>query len=170
MSRLLSQKRENARYAYLYLDGTYGLWAQMGLVTVSTVCLIFWDSNLLNVLYDTVSLYTARGIDPALIDQLPNDAVTQLNPLGLMIPILGVVCLFWNLKIVCRDVPSKLFKINGYTGQASKLGKQPKRESGPWLIYQYSTILGGAIVINLLHLGTQWVSRFLAVITVLIMG
>ena len=148
-------KRKKAKYAYLYFDGAYGLWAQMSVVTIEVILQTFYGTNSVGVLLNAVETFASQGYGI--------DASSPVGVVGFVASLIGVAAIFWNLRIAFYDIASELFKVNGYSGETPAFfaSSKAKPNSGPWLRYQYSIIAFVSIVFFMLNLITGFFSGLL---------
>ena len=142
------EKRENAKYAYLYLDGTHGLLAQTFFTTALALFSGIYRKEPMTYMasfFEGISTLFANlyGV------QLPPD---EIVPLGeFLLALLCLVAMFWNIRFNWYMIPSKLFKIHGYSGIVPKAHKKEPPNSGPWSQYRLAVLFFGAVILQVLY-------------------
>ncbi|MEA5464637.1 hypothetical protein [Leptothoe sp. PORK10 BA2] len=127
-----SEKREVAQHAYLYFDGCYGLWPQMLSIAFGSLSL------------KALEIFTlTESLSPFLV------VIFLGSILGGFIP--GI----WTLILVVYRIPSKLFKLNGYTGVWPPLFLCAPKGAGPWTQYQIRVFVFAGFLLWLLNNAVQ---------------
>jgi hypothetical protein len=129
-------KRRRARFAYLYFDGSYGIYSNLVLALV--VSFLFTSFGQWVVMTFLKSLFLFFGFQAVMY-----------------------TLVFWQLYITGYKIPRSIFLINGYSGRMGRYGG-PNAPPGGKLSF---AILGGGLVlrygvaflITVANLGLAWV-------------
>lgn len=156
-----SENRENAKYAFLYLDGTYGLLAQMLFTTTLALFSGIYRKDptaYLASFFDGISTFfaTLYGVENSLENIVP--------PGEFFLAFLCLIAMFWNIRFNWYMIPSKLFKLHGYTGIVPKGHKKEPPNAGPWSQYRLAVLFFGGIILFVMYFITGFVCGLLGLV------
>ena len=161
-------KGQEAKYAYLYIDGAFGIFAQA-----------FYGSSL--ALFAGIYQKTPYQVFDSFFNGFTvlsaslHGALNLLDPKDLIstseftLALLCVIGLAWNIRFSWYKVPSKLFKLNGYSGVLPKAHKKENSAlAGPWSQYRLSVLFFSGISLQLLYWAAAFVCGFIGGLLALI--